>query len=112
MNITPFDIYIWQLSDSVKCALGAFAWIMAAPSAICIFARFIEEAKTLKAGIICAIIAILFGAASILSPSSKTIAMMYVIPEIANSKVVREDIPQIYEAAIEALKENLKNAAK
>lgn len=45
-------------------------------------------------------------------PSKNAVAMMYVIPAIAKSKVVQEDIPEIYNAAIEALKNNLKEATK
>jgi hypothetical protein len=40
-------------------------------------------------------------------PSSKTIAAMVVIPEIANSDVIKRDIPDIYEAAIGKLRAEL-----
>ena len=45
---------------------------------------------------------------SVFTPSSKTLAMMVVIPEIAHSKVVQQDLPDIYNAAVEALKSQLK----
>ena len=54
---------------------------------------------------------ILFMVISVLNvfiPSSSTIAMMVVIPEIAHSKVVQQDLPDIYNAAVEALKNQLK----
>lgn len=41
-------------------------------------------------------------------PPSKTIAMMYVIPEIANSAVIKQDVPEIYNLAVDALKDQLK----
>lgn len=44
----------------------------------------------------------------LLTPSSQTVAMMVVIPKIADSKVIQEDIPSLYEAALEALKEQIK----
>ena len=39
-----------------------------------------------------------------LVPSSKTVAMMVVIPAIAQSKVVQKDLPDIYDIAVTALK--------
>ena len=42
-----------------------------------------------------------------LMPSSKTIAAMVIAPAIANSEVIKRDIPDIYEAAISKLKEAL-----
>lgn len=48
----------------------------------------------------------------VLIPSSKTIACMYVIPQIASSKVIQQDLPEIYDMAVSALKENIKEAVK
>ena len=42
---------------------------------------------------------------SVLLPSSKTIAMMYVIPKMADSEVIKKDVPEMYEMAKEALRE-------
>lgn len=42
-----------------------------------------------------------------LVPTSKTVAMMVIIPEIAHSKVVQQDLPDIYNAAVKALKDQL-----
>ena len=39
-----------------------------------------------------------------LIPTSNTIAMMVVIPEIAKSKVIQTDLPDLYNAAVSALK--------
>jgi hypothetical protein len=41
-------------------------------------------------------------------PSSKTIAMMVVIQKIAESRVIQQYLPELYESAISALKESLK----
>ena len=43
----------------------------------------------------------------ILIPSSSTIAMMVVIPKIAESKAIQQDLPDIYELAIKTLKDEL-----
>lgn len=43
-----------------------------------------------------------------LAPSSDTIAMMVVIPAIVDSKIVQQDLPELYNAAVGALKDSLK----
>lgn len=34
--------------------------------------------------------------------------MMVIIPKIADSKIVKQDLPDLYNAAVDALKANLK----
>lgn len=41
-------------------------------------------------------------------PSSKEIAMIYVVPHIAESQVVKQDIPELYDLGVDALKDWLK----
>lgn len=57
---------------------------------------------------ICLLIAVPFGAIRTITPSSDTIAMMVVIPQITQSSVVQKDIPELYRSAVEALKRQLK----
>lgn len=42
-----------------------------------------------------------------LIPSSGTFAAMTIIPEIANSDVIKKDLPDLYQAAMDKLKESL-----
>lgn len=42
-------------------------------------------------------------------PSSKEMAMIYVVPNLAESQVVKKDIPEIYDLGVEALKDWLKD---
>lgn len=42
-------------------------------------------------------------------PSSKTIAVMVIAPAIVNSKPVQEDVPELYNLAVDALKSSLKD---
>lgn len=51
------------------------------------------------------IAAVLFAITATFTPSSKTIAMMYVIPKLADSEVIKKDVPEMYEMAKEALRE-------
>lgn len=41
-------------------------------------------------------------------PSSKVLATMIILPEIANSEVIKKDLPEIYNLAVEKLKTELK----
>lgn len=42
-------------------------------------------------------------------PSSKEMAMIYVVPNIADSQVIKQDIPEIYDLGVDALKDWLKD---
>lgn len=44
---------------------------------------------------------------SVITPDSKTFGMMIVVPAIANSAPIQKDLPEIYNLAVEALKEKL-----
>jgi len=113
MNITPLTIYLWQLADKlISCAelfsffLG-FAVVIAVIGFIAVLADDCDDQlKTFSARILI-VVSIFFSLAISLVtfvPSSKTVAMMVIIPEIANSKVLQQDAPDIYNAAVEALK--------
>lgn len=41
-------------------------------------------------------------------PTSKEMAMMYVVPHIAESQVIKQDMPEIYDMGVKALKDWLK----
>ena len=41
------------------------------------------------------------------APSTKTIAVMYAVPAIVNSKPVQQDLPELYQMGVEALKAQL-----
>lgn len=49
-----------------------------------------------------AIIGVLF------TPTSKEMAMIYVVPQITESQVVKQDIPELYDLGVNALKDWLK----
>ncbi len=107
MNISPFTIYLWQLADKISDALFILALISAFISGGCWLARFLEDAETKKVAVATTLIFFASLLGNTFLPSSKTIAMMVVIPEIAHSKVVQQDLPDIYNAAVKALKDQL-----
>ena len=116
MNISPLTIYLWQLADEVKTACGFVVAMLLVSIGVFFTLSLVAAAqaddeglnltkKTMKK---LSFVSLALFVSGILTPSSKTIAMMVVIPEIAHSKVVQQDLPDIYNAAVEALKSQLK----
>lgn len=117
MTITPFTIYIWRQADHFLDIAPKFLGI----TVIClIFIHILifqlSQEKDcdksflptlFKLRIFGYIMAVLGSIVFFFMPKSDTIAMMYVIPQVVESKVVKEDLPEIYEAALKALKDNL-----
>lgn len=106
MEITPLTIYLWQLADGLKDTVLVMGLLFAVPTLVCAMIGHIEESKRALIGsafsFVCAMMLFLVG---IFTPSSKTIAMMYVIPKLADSEVIKKDVPEMYEMAKEALRE-------
>jgi hypothetical protein len=118
MNVTPLTIYLWQLCDEVKIVFNAISIIILISIAIIVFLTFLTDGELLpdanedalklwkwvKRAIIVMCISAVVGA---IIPSSKTIAMMVVIPNLAESKVIQQDLPDLYNAAVQSLKDQL-----
>lgn len=123
MTISPFTIYLWQLCDSMKVLFSGIAITLIVIFLLVGFVIFVTDGDILpdekedalkvwriaKVGIgmicVCAIF-------DTLMPSSKTIAMMVVIPKLAESKAIQQDLPDVYDLAVKALKEQLAPAKK
>ena len=112
--MNPFLIYLWGIADSVGQFFAAASVVMlVACVMVAIFfpliaMEFKGVAKIIGTWFQRVIVAIVVsGLIGVLIPDSKTIAAMVVIPVIAESDAIREDIPQLYGAAIEKLKESL-----
>lgn len=106
--MNPFLIYIWGIVDNISVTAGIFSFLLL--TGVVILSLYLlgmddPESKTLRnrlgiTGAICLFV-------GLFTPDSKTIAAMVVIPALIESDAVREDIPQLYDAAIEKLKESL-----
>lgn len=111
--MTPFTIYLWQLADSIKDLFGVVAIILGCAAGFLLFIATLEqEALLVKIGAILLVATFLFGACTALIPSSKTIAMMIAIPAIANSEPIQKDLPELYQLAKDALKEQIVGGKK
>lgn len=65
--------------------------------------------KLLKFTIPVSILFLLIGG---LMPDGKTIALMYVAPKLAESDIIKRDVPEVYQMALEKLKEQLAPKSK
>jgi len=121
MSITPFNVYLWQMADEVRSTCGGVVFASVLLAILGVVFLFLSNDKGVdkelkpvfssisKWSLLFSLPAILLlGTLSSVLPSSKTVALMYVLPEIANSEVVKRDVPEIYNLAVEALKEQLK----
>jgi hypothetical protein len=115
-NMTTTMIYIWGIADNIGSAFTIIAIVGLVLAGVLLLISGVAKVesaedetvtvllagfqKSLTAGLIALIVAALM-------PSSKTIAAMVVIPELANSDVIKRDLPDIYAAAIGKLKAEL-----
>lgn len=115
MNISASTIYLWQLADELQgtlfalCFISGLATLVAGMITGAVNCEGAEEyqAPAKKAFIVSAVVFGLVMVAKTLTPSSKTVAMMVVVPEIAKSKVIQEDVPELYNMAVDALKSSI-----
>lgn len=121
MNIPPLTIYIWQLADKlseVSFTLSLISGFFTAGALLACVATRVEDMEdelksiTSKAAAVTMTLLTLFTASYTFIPSSSTVAMMVIIPEIANSKALQKDVPDIYNAAVDALKKQLAKEAE
>lgn len=114
MNISPWTIYLWQLADDLKNLLAVPSIAVGILSAIALGVAFLEDEKTVIKLAVKAILFIAFplGFMSALIPSSRTIAMMVVIPRLTESKAVQTDLPELYDIAIKTLKDQFTKEKK
>lgn len=117
MTITPATMYWFTRLDGITgtCAvvtfLGAVAllflsigyWATGGNTDV------MYEHKVVKSILKWLIPVWLFGLIGLLFiPNSKQMAMIYVVPQITESQVVKQDIPELYDLGVNALKDWLK----
>lgn len=118
MTITPATMYWLTRLDSINGICGFILFV-------CLVGVFItaiqwgvnepidEEQEPYKkwfkretiAAIICSLVLTFL-------PSSKEMAMIYVVPHIAESQVIKQDVPELYDLGVSALKDWLKTQKK
>lgn len=122
MTVTPSILYWLTRLDNINTAFGllaslggfafvfsAFFYIMTKCDAVC------DEMSKKVASTAFKIITplwLLGVVGTIFTPTSKEMAMIYVVPHIAESQVIKQDIPELYDMGVAALKDWLKSEQK
>lgn len=118
MTLSPFNVYLWGIADNVCSVLHAavvggvfISCILLAASLICLDAsrakpetRLVVERYRNRFIAVLIPLAVLFA----VTPNSRTVATMVVLPAIVNSEPIQKDLPEIYNMAVEALKDSLR----
>ncbi len=105
--MSPWLIYAWLQVDAVRAVfgtasvLGIFFGCMAGVFA---FTDGIAVPGWARAAVVSGAIV---GLVTLALPSSRTIALMYVLPRVADSEVIQRDVPELYRMAVDALKSQL-----
>lgn len=108
MQITPFIIYLWGVVDSISAAACAITMMASIGGIMALAFSYAEELPQIrKPAILGLCVAFLAMLVAVFTPTSKTLALMVVVPAILNSEPVQKDLPDLYNIAVEALKENL-----
>lgn len=99
--MTHLAIYLWTMVDKlvVISMVGMAATLFG--TMVCITEDQSAYAVRFAKGLIGFVIAFA------LIPSKSDLALIYVVPKLAESKVIQQDVPEIYDLAIKALKETL-----
>lgn len=121
--MSAWMVYLWTRADTVASIAGLLAFITGVIGFLCFFCSVYESEqgdedyalqmkKVSKKFISVFIITLIL---AIMMPSKKDIAMIYVIPKMANSQTFKElsdSTPEITKLALEALKETLQGMTK
>lgn len=116
MNISAFTIYLWGISENIQLVASIISFVSGVATLISgVGAAIItcpsekderESAKMVFRFASKVLIPSLLLAIAI--PDKKTIACMVIVPAIVESKVIQQDVPELYNMAVESLKESLK----
>lgn len=130
MQLTPTLIYLWGIADDASNAFGLLAGLAGIASLFTFVIGLVEgeqrKYNTEEENAAAAVIRTnlwkytrrLVGlfvfslVATVLLPSSKTIAIMAVAPAIVNSEPLQKDVPELYKLGLDALKQKLSEVAK
>lgn len=114
--MNTFYVYLWTIVDHAREVMGVVSGFSAVGIFLVCLCSFLEKGDPFElckgfrkaACIIGATCLILYT----LTPSSKNLALIYVLPRIADSKVIQKDLPELYDIAISSLKNKLTNTVE
>jgi FtsH-binding integral membrane protein len=108
--MNPLLIYYWGQADTIIAALQIISTVVSIVGLVSYLFGVEEFHSIIPVARKLMISGILGLFVSVFLPSSKTTAAMVVIPAIIESKAIQQDLPEIYNAAVDALKAQLKDS--
>lgn len=105
--MNPWLIYAFGQVDNVREVLGMTAMCVGVAGGMIITFSPLEGngvPRSVRNAIVAAVLA---GLVALALPSSRTIALMYVLPRVADSEAIQRDVPELYRLAVDALKSEL-----
>ena len=103
--ISAWDLYLWTRLDGLQAAFVTLTILSGVGALIAVIAVCVVEAN--KKWLWAVLLFLCFLSGLVLTPSSKDMAMIYVIPKIMNNENIQNEASEIYTMAKDALKEYL-----
>ena len=125
MTISPFYVYLWGQVESIASFMNGLGWII---FILALFIGFVtmlsstdiakqeggEKMLSVLLSVTLGLVVVSGGVWGVeaLIPNKKTMAAMFIVPAIVNSKPIQQDLPEIYNLAMQKLKEELSSVVK
>lgn len=109
-----FSLYILIVVGKISYATGMLLFVSLLSLVIFSVVYFVDDdhkefLKHIKINIWASIVLL---CATVIVPTQKEIAIIYVVPKIINSEAVKKDLPEIYDLGVNYIKEQLKKEEK
>ena len=115
MTLTPSMVYLAGIADPLRALLTVLTIVATASAIICLWVMANDNVPIKvveKVAVRTTVCAVVFGLLTALTPSTKTIAAMYVLPAVVNSETVQKLPAEATGLALEWLKELRKERKK
>ena len=109
--MSMFLIYLWTRVDAFKTVLEAIVFITLGLAIILLVIALDDNSYSFvkKYAFRLVVYGLITTGVNIIIPTKNDIAIMYVVPKIANSEVVSKDCPELAKLGIEVLKKQMTN---
>ncbi len=106
-------LYLWSISGNVQ-TLFVVCGIVLSVGGMFMFVEMseFEESPEFSWTILIPMLGVTMLLLSALIPCKKDIAMIYIVPKIANSDIIQKDVPEMYDLAKDRIKELISDGEK
>lgn len=113
--ITPFQVYLVMMADKFCdsfCGgffLSAMVLLLSLGATFLFWDQLDKDGQSFLKNVrnFSGLLVLIFGILTTVTPDTKTLATMYLAPAIVNSEAIQKDVPEIYNLAVEKLKETM-----